>query len=55
MWVSQRVYYRTMTPSNVLKWKKAVYNDKAFAAWIANLSTTFYCLNHEILIAKLIP
>ena len=35
------------------KWKESVDNGGAFGALMTNLSKTFDCLHHELLIAKL--
>ena len=35
------------------KWKRAVGNNKVFAALITNLSKAFDCISHDLLIAKL--
>ena len=35
------------------KWKRSVDNNKAFGALLTDLSKTFDCLDHELLIAKL--
>ena len=35
------------------KWKKSVDNGGAFGALLTDLSKAFYCLSHELLIAKL--
>ena len=35
------------------KWKRSVNNSKMFGALLTDLSKAFYCLNHELLIAKL--
>ena len=35
------------------KWKLSVYNNEAFGALLTELSKSFDCLSHELLIAKL--
>ena len=35
------------------KWKKAVDNNKVFGALLADLSKSFDCICHELLVAKL--
>ena len=35
------------------KWKRSVNEGKVFGALLTNLSKTFDCLDHELLIAKL--
>ena len=35
------------------KWKRAVHNNKVFGALLTNLSNTFDCISHDLLIAKL--
>ena len=35
------------------KWKRAVDSGQMFGALLTDLSKAFYCLDHELLIAKL--
>ena len=35
------------------KWKKAVDNNKVFGAILTDLSKAFYCICHDLLVAKL--
>ena len=35
------------------KWKKAVDNNKVFGALLTDLSKAFYCICHDLFVAKL--
>ena len=35
------------------KWKRVVDNNKVFGALLTDLSKAFYCISHDLLIAKL--
>ena len=37
----------------IVLWKKTVYSNKVFGAVLADLSKAFYCIRHDLLIAKL--
>ena len=54
----QRGFRRGFSARNCLlamleKWKSSVDKAKAFGVLLADLSKWFYCLSHELIIAKL--